>query len=63
MSAKRESTFSTEETYLLIECISQQINILENKRTDSVSNGAKKKAWRNIAEIFEKDPNSINRSI
>uniref|UniRef100_A0A915II52 Regulatory protein zeste n=1 Tax=Romanomermis culicivorax TaxID=13658 RepID=A0A915II52_ROMCU len=53
MSAKRETTFSTEETYLLIECVAQQINILENKRTDAVSNGAKKKAWKNIAEFLQ----------
>uniref|UniRef100_A0A915KDR3 Regulatory protein zeste n=1 Tax=Romanomermis culicivorax TaxID=13658 RepID=A0A915KDR3_ROMCU len=63
MSAKRETTFSIEETYLLIECVAQKIDILENKRTDSVSNGAKKKPWENVAEVFEKDPNLVNRSI
>ena len=59
---KRETNFSSDETYMLIECIGQNIKILENKRTDYVSNGTKKKAWKKIEEIFEKDPNCHNRS-
>jgi len=35
---------------------------LENKSIDAVSNGAKKKAWNAIAEVFEKEPSSNNRT-
>ena len=57
-TSKRETNYSIEETFLLINCIAQNINILENKRTYVVSNGSKRKSRKNMADIFEKDSNN-----
>lgn len=48
----RDSNFSDKETMFLIECMRESAKILENKKTDSASNIAKKNAWDKIVNLF-----------
>uniref|UniRef100_A0A915L2I2 Regulatory protein zeste n=1 Tax=Romanomermis culicivorax TaxID=13658 RepID=A0A915L2I2_ROMCU len=56
------SNFTTVEIYFLLECVEQKASSIENKRTDSVYAGAKKKTWKDIAEMFSSNPNCRART-
>uniref|UniRef100_A0A915KXC2 Regulatory protein zeste n=1 Tax=Romanomermis culicivorax TaxID=13658 RepID=A0A915KXC2_ROMCU len=52
----RDSNFSVFETNYLIECVSEHLNILENKKTDSNTTKSKKDSWNAIAKAFKENP-------
>ena len=49
----RDANFSTMEMELLVECVARYKDVLENKKTDSSTTNAKKRAWASIATVFE----------
>lgn len=49
---KRHKNFTDRETVALISLISQKKHIIENKKTDSLTNKDKLEAWKQIAQAF-----------
>ncbi|KAF6205981.1 hypothetical protein GE061_017205, partial [Apolygus lucorum] len=51
------------ETDILIQCVRMFSSVLENKRTDAVSNEEKLKAWENVAITFNAQDNVKPRDV
>lgn len=55
MSRKRSGNFTYEETQLLINQVKKYKNVIESRKTDHLTSGAKKRAWQAIEESFNSE--------
>uniref|UniRef100_A0A915JPS1 Regulatory protein zeste n=1 Tax=Romanomermis culicivorax TaxID=13658 RepID=A0A915JPS1_ROMCU len=59
---ERNFNFDVEETEFLLQCISERVDTIENKKTDLKSMHAKSSSWNAIEEAFSINPNVKKRS-
>ncbi|KAK5648389.1 hypothetical protein RI129_003281 [Pyrocoelia pectoralis] len=60
----RTANYSQNEKNVLVTIVNSYKNIIENKKTDAVTNGEKEKAWQQIAQKFNAvSPENIYRDV
>lgn len=60
---KRSANFSSEEISILMKYILEEINIIENKKTDGATLRDKQNAWKNIQQKFNSCAKDHQRDI
>lgn len=58
----RASNFNKEEVRLLTELVTKHRSIIENKKTDAVTNKEKEAAWEKIARMFNASSGVASRN-
>nr|XP_054930764.1 myb/SANT-like DNA-binding domain-containing protein 3 [Dermacentor andersoni] len=57
---RKKINFTEKERGILIDLVTRESNVLENKRTDAVSLSEKKKRWQQIEEQFNSNKNGVH---